>query len=372
MDASQHPLAQIEEHLRLVIESSPAAMVIVDQEGSIVLVNEQTERWFGYTRDDLLGREVEILIPERYQARHREDRRSYLQQSHARPMGRGGELYARRKDGGEFPVDISLHPMEAEGGSLVMAHIVDISDRKLAEEAARRRAGLERLALLGQLAASVAHEIRNPLGVIRNAAYYLQINRQSLDADGQESVAEIEREVDRANHIVGELLDFARDSAGHAIPFCLNDVADSLAAKSYRPSGLKFRVEHVPPKVYVTADPDQSERILGNLLRNAVQAMPQGGLVTLRVFREGQFGVADVIDSGTGIRDEDRNRVFEPLFTTRATGIGLGLAVARRYAVANGGSLELVAHDGPGATFRLRLPLREARMRTQPPQPAVD
>jgi len=126
-------LQRAEERFRLVVESSPVAMVIVDRAGRIVLLNQQTENWFGYARDELLGQEIERLVPERFHGRHRGDRNAFIAAPHARPMGAGRELFGRRRDGSEFPVDISLHPMDAAEGLLVMAHIVDLTDRRQAE-----------------------------------------------------------------------------------------------------------------------------------------------------------------------------------------------------------------------------------------------
>jgi len=125
---SESDLRRAEERFRLVVESSPAAMVIVDHSGRIVLVNRKTETWFGYDRAELIGQEVEVLIPERFHDRHRHDRDGYLRSPQSRPMGAGHDLFARRKDGSEFPVDISLHPMKTEDGPLVMAHIVDLTE----------------------------------------------------------------------------------------------------------------------------------------------------------------------------------------------------------------------------------------------------
>ncbi len=350
-------LQQAEERFRLVVEASPAAIVIVDHFGRIVLVNDQTENWFGYSRQELIGQEVELLIPHRFHEQHRGDRDGFLAESQARPMGAGHDLFARRKDDSEFSVDISLHPMQTAGGMLVMAHIVDLTDRKQAEAQTQRRHAIERLALLGQLAGGVAHEIRNPLGVIRNAAYYLQMVRDSLDAEAQQSIDEIQREVDRANHIVGDLLDYAREPQQASIVFNLverlRNVVDGLRLSLRAAIEFDTTVE----KTQVTADPDQVERILVNLIRNAVQASDEKTPVAIALRTDVCWAVVEVSDAGVGIRAEDRPRIFEPLFTTKAKGIGLGLTLSKRYAERNGGHLEVVDGETSGSTFRLTLPL---------------
>lgn len=354
-----------EERFRLVVESSPAAIVIVNTDGRIVLVNEQVEKWFGYGRDELLGREVEQLVPERCHEQHRVDRDNFLAAPVSRPMGAGHELIARRQDGSEFPVDISLHPIETEDGALLMAHIVDLTDRRRASIETERRHALERLALLGQLAAGVAHEIRNPLGVIRNAAYYLQMIRETLDEEGQASISEIQQEVDKANHIVGDLLDFARDPPQQAQVFDVVGRIETLIA-GRRGDSRTIQFTRPEQDVAVRADPEQVDQVLANLVRNAVQATSATDRIAVAILVESGVAAIEVSDSGAGITEADRERIFDPLFTTKAKGIGLGLTVSRRYAEQNGGRLALVDRPGPGATFRLRLPLAGSQAESRP------
>ncbi len=349
--------SRAEECFRLVVESSPAAMVIVDHSGRIALVNKQTENWFGYNRDELIGQEIEVLIPSRFHERHRDDRDGFLAAPQTRPMGAEHELFARRNDGTEFPVDISLHPMQTADGLLVMAHIVDLSDRRQAEAETRRRHAMERLALLGQLAGGVAHEIRNPLGVIRNAAYYLELVRDTLDAEAQESIAEIQREVDRANHIVGDLLDYAREPQKTTIIFDVVERVREVADRQRRALGSMITINTAADCLPVAADPDHIDRILVNLIRNGVQASEDGGQITISLRSHAGTAIIDVSDEGDGIDEQDRLRIFEPLFTTKAKGIGIGLAMSKRYAERNAGRLELVDCPTKGSTFRLTLPL---------------
>ncbi|MEZ6057598.1 MAG: PAS domain S-box protein [Planctomycetaceae bacterium] len=356
-NADHGDLREAEQHWRLVVESSPAAMVITDQTGRIVLVNRQTECWFGFDRSELIGQEVEVLVPLRLHEAHKRDRNRFLLSPHARPMGAGNELTARRKDGSEFPVDISLHPFDTTAGPLVMAYVVDLTDRKQVELEAQRRHNLERLALLGQLAAGVSHEIRNPLGVIRNAAYYLQMIQESLDEEARASIAEIQQEVERANHIVGDLLDYARESPQRMCRFPVGDRVRQCIVNTPIHPGISIEFSATSEATEVMADPEQLDRIIQNLIRNAVQATEGGlghgekGVVQVAVQEDGEVVSVDVIDQGTGISPADRHRIFDPLFTTKAKGIGLGLAVSRRYAERNGGTLEVVDHEGAVEQF---------------------
>lgn len=346
-----------EEQFRLVVESSPAAMVIVDQAGCITRVNRQVENWFGYDRSELLGQTVEVLIPDRLREQHVRHRTQFLAAPQTRPMGTGRDLFARRKDSSEFPVDVSLHPMKTTGGEMVMAHIVDLTDRIQADIEIRKRHAVERLALLGQLAGGVAHEIRNPLGVIRNAAYYLEMVQDSLDTEAQQSVMEIQREVDRANHIVNDLLDYAREPRENISTFDLVGLVRAVGRTQRDLHGAEIQFNISAESVLVAADSEQIERILVNLIRNAVQASEGTGRLTITLRRDGDQVITDVADEGSGINQKDRARLFEPLFTTKAKGIGLGLAVSKRYAERNGGQLEVVDGTTSGATFRLTLPI---------------
>ncbi len=323
------------------------------------MVNRQTENWFRYDREELITQAVECLIPSRFHDRHVNDRDKFLKAPQARPMGAGHELFGRRKDGTEFPVDISLHPMQTSEGMLVMAYIVDLTDRKRAESEIRKRHTLERLALLGQLAGSVAHEIRNPLGVIRNAAYYLNMVKESLDGEAQESVEEILEEVDRANRIVSDLLDYTRDPPQQTATFDVVNFVHELVQERRPIDDELVLVQSQIESFDVTADADQITRILENLIVNGVQASVDPITIQIVISSSGSQVMIDVQDEGEGVDESQRLRIFEPLFTTKTKGIGLGLVISKRYAEQNRGTLELVDHTGVGAVFRLTLPSHE-------------
>src|SRR6266699_4438412 len=192
---------QAEEQFRLVVEASPSALIMVNTEGSITLVNTQAEAIFGYTRQELIGRHIETLVPERFRSHHMEYRHGYFGDARARPMGAERELFGLRKDGTEVPIEIGLNPIHTAEGLLVLASIIDISERKQAElEAARRRnemAHLSRVTTLGELSGSLAHELNRPLGAILSNAQAAQ----RMLANGGVDVAEF-REI--LNDIVSE------------------------------------------------------------------------------------------------------------------------------------------------------------------------
>lgn len=341
---------------RLIVEASPVGMIIADSEGRIVLANEQAQTLFGYAADELIGERIEVLVPEAAHGAHVSHRAGYVAHPRARPMGAGRNLAARRKDGSEVPVDISLHPIHTDAGMLVLANILDATPRKQAEQEREARQAIERLALLGQLAGSVAHDIRTPLCVIRNDLYFLQMLASELGPEGVECIEEINRSVGKADRIVSELLDFTRDS-----PSCPERIAVAeilqAALKDYPvpPEVTLIQPERLEA-VFVEADGEQIERVLINLIRNGVEATDGKGRVEIRIVERGDLVWIEVADNGPGVPPAEQARIFEPLMTTKPRGIGLGLAIARRYAVHNNGQLTVGTEPGGGACFRLTLP----------------
>ncbi len=287
------------------------------------------------------------------------------------------ESTLKRSDGSLYDVDIRFQTATWEGRRAIVAIMLDITDRKrvqrelailnarLEQRVEERTAELQKtqqqlvrremLAVLGQLSGGVAHEIRNPLGIIRNAVYYLKMVADRLDDEGKACVNEIDMEVTRANRIVSELLDFTRDPEPNTAEVDLKELLLNAIKASAIPDDIQLDITGIQDDLTVNADQGQIERVMINLLRNACQAIADDGEISVSTTIDPGTVTVHVRDSGEGIPPDHLDDVFEPLFTTKARGIGLGLAVSRRYAEHNGGSLTVESQAGQGTVFHLSL-----------------
>jgi signal transduction histidine kinase len=226
--------------------------------------------------------------------------------------------------------------------------------RQALEQLARQ----EKLAVLGQMAGSVGHELRNPLAVIRNAVYFLKLVQPEADEKVKEYIGIIESETHNAEKIINDLLDFSRIKSVDSEPLVVADIVRSVLERYPVPEGISVRLDlpETLPRAY--ADPRQVSQVLGNLVVNACQTMIDGGELTISAAVQNAFIAIAVKDTGVGITPENMQKIFEPLFTTKAEGIGLGLAVSQKLAEANGGKIDVQSEPGKGSTFTVWLPVK--------------
>jgi protein-histidine pros-kinase len=363
---AERRLRRSEERFRALMESAPDSIVITDEGGRMTMANRQTEKLFGWTRDQLIGQPIEMLMPMRFRTRHLDHRDQYSSHPRTRPMGIGMELAALRADGTEFPVEISLSPIQIDGQKLVSAAIRDASERRQMERTQHRlhqleMAQAEHLATVGQLAAGMAHEIKNPLAGM-SAALEVLASQCELPAFAQEIMGEIQHQATRIRRIVDELLNYARPRPAEMILADLNATVEQaipFATRQAQTHGVKvaFHPASIPPLLH---DPEQLHRLVLNLLVNAVDASSAGGSVELSTAMapEGNAVVVCVSDHGSGIPPEDLERIFDPFFTTKGSrGTGLGLSLCRRIAELHAATLSVASRPGEGSRFTLTLPI---------------
>lgn len=362
---------QAQDLFRIATEASPSGIILVDDRGRIVLVNSHVEKLFGYRREELVDKLVDVLVPERFASQHPGHRAKFLAAPTSRAMGAGRELFARRKDGSEFPVEIGLNPIQTPDGVLVLAAIVDISARKLADaEALRHReevGHLSRVAAMGELAASIAHELNQPLvGIVSNAAAGQRfIDRGNVDVrEFRELLADIVADGRRAGEVIRGIQGMVKKGAPVRQQINLNDLVINVV-QIVKPNAMlqSCEVETLlePNLPAIEADPIQLQQVLLNLCINAFDAMrevPVGRRkVVIATERNGDNAIrTSVRDYGVGIPEEARERVFEQFFTTKDKGLGMGLAIVRSIIESHGGTIAAENADRGGARFQFTLP----------------
>jgi PAS domain S-box-containing protein len=360
------------DQFQALLEGMPDAVIIVDEAGRIQIANGQAARLFGYTIDELLGQPVELLLPASLAERHVRHRASYMDAPHTRLMGSGLDLVARRRDGTTLMVEASLSALRTAKGLLVTSVIRDVTERKRAAEELERQmaarvtaaeAGMlqaARLAAVGQLAASIAHEINNPLYAARNSLYLLE-DELTPDHPGAPFLAIARDELGRIAGIIERMRDFYRPPRGEQSLCDLNRLAEetlAVASLNTRHNAIQLRFDPTLDLPPVLANGDQLRQVLLNLLLNALDATPEAGTVTVRTKANPGMALLEISDTGVGIPPELREHLFEPFFTTKPTGTGLGLSISAHIVTQHHGQIDVESTPGKGSTFRVALPYR--------------
>jgi PAS domain S-box-containing protein len=361
---------------------APDPLVIVDTRGRIVAVNAFAERLFGYEQNDLVGQGLELLVPERYRAGQASHLAAYTASPGPRAMDRRLDIVGQRKDGSEFPADITLRPLPTEAGLVVVAAIRDITERKQMED--ERAALLEReraaraeaeaaVRLRDAFLAAATHDLKNPLMTITIWAELLE--QLASDLQPAEAADHVRRGASRILAtssrmvaILQQLLDVARLQLGQAL--ALDRTTTDLVALARRTLAEHqettqrhvLRLHAQQRRLVGHWDTARLERVLDNLLGNAIKYSPEGGIITVRLSREGESAVLAVTDQGIGIPETDLPHVFEWFrrgsnVAAIAPGAGLGLAGVRQVIEQHGGTIAARSQPGVGSTFTLKLPL---------------
>lgn len=376
------------DRFRELLEAAPDAIIEVDSNGIMVFVNAATDRIFGYSRDELLGKPVAMLVPHSlldYQADHRA---SYQQAP--KP---GQILFGKRKDGSSFPAEISLSPIKSADPSRVSAVIRDVSDRQRPDDAFRemqsrltaelssaheqleiriREAdGLNRLKT--EFMGSISHELRTPLHTIIGFSELLAEEVEgALNEKQQRFIGYVQRDALHLLDLINDILDLSRIEAGkldlrmqgvnatEAIQECLEIVLPAAEAKQI---ALESRYAE---ELQLRADPLRFRQILLNLLRNAIKFTPERGKVRIECVRERDIALFSILDTGMGIAEGEQNKIFEKFYQSGPTtkgvkeGTGLGLAITRNLIEEQGGIISVRSELGAGSCFTFSLPLASA------------
>jgi len=344
-----------------ILDSATDAIITINEDHIIVGYNRGAEKIFGYTREEALGQDLKIIIPPPHKENHKEYVRRYIATRTPRFIGKHVQLNAQRRDGSEFPMSISFSVAEIRGNLYFTGIVRDITEYKQLEE---RLLQSERLAAVGNTVSHIAHEIKNPLAIIGGFARQLRRVSGLSDKD-QQKLAIIEEEVARLEALLAEMRDFVKRPPPKKLAGDLEGLLDEVLAlfqnalEEHHITVRRERGEDIPKLHF---DRQQMRQVLINLMKNALEAMPQGGRLTVATQREGDNVKVSISDTGPGMTPEVKANIFKPYFTTKEKGTGLGLAICRNILEEHGGCLLADSTPGQGSTFTIQIPLEEAAL----------
>jgi two-component system sensor kinase FixL len=358
-----------------ILDTAVDAILTIDERGRIQSANRAVAEMFGYEEGELLGRNINVLMPDPYHSEHDGYLEDYARTRQRKIIGVGREVPCLRKDGSVFTGDLAVSEVQLDGRTLFAGVMRDLTERKESEEelerAEERAEAAEELASVGTLVAGLAHEIGTPMGVIQGHAKLLE--KHVSNENAQWRLQTIQEQIGRISKIIQSLLNMARPKATERIPVALEPLLEttlSFLSEKLKRRGVEV-VRDFEPTGSVTGDPERLQQLLLNLFLNAVDAMPEGGELRLRLRPDGRAGVRlDVADTGTGIAEENLGRIFDAFYTSKEAGKGngLGLMVASRIVADHGGSIDVESRQGLGTTFHIHLPWRPAYPTPAPSQ----
>jgi PAS domain S-box-containing protein len=355
---------------------SPDALLIIDQTGTIIVINTQMERIFGYSQLELLGQHVEMLLPECFRKIHVSHREHFFADSRQRPMGIGLQLFGLRQDKTEFPVDISLRPLMLENKLHVIAAIRDMTAQKRAEN--ELKSLYEQQKRYNTFLSMASHELRTPLAsiqattqmfsrnLIRLYSPILEKKKMTIEAT-QEGLAEMTNQITRLNRLIGDLLDISRTNDGH-LSFSFSDfeigelVRDIVNMLQKTVSTHTISI-HGKGKQHIYADRDRIGQVLTNLLTNGIKYSPEAKDIEVSISRAADSVIISVRDYGIGIAREYQPHIFEQYYRLvddehkKYAGLGIGLYIAAEIVRRHNGKIWVESEEGKGSTFSFSLPV---------------
>jgi two-component system, LuxR family, sensor kinase FixL len=368
-EAATQDLAAREAHLRSILETIPEAMIVIDERGHIQSFSTTAERLFGYREAEVIGQNVKILMPSPYREEHDGHIRRYLTTGEKHIIGTGRVAVGRRRDGSDFPIELAVGEMKSDKGRFFTGFIRDLTYRQKTEarlqELQSEIVQMSRLTALGELASTLAHELNQPLSAI---ASYLRGSRRLLDAGNNEELGAVRDAMNqaadqalRAGQIIKRMREFvARGDSDRTVENLRKLVEEASALALV---GVKEHNIHVTHNLdseagFALVDRIQIQQVLLNLIRNAIEAMQEVSrreLVIATKLRDDGMAEISVADTGPGIAPEVAAQLFQPFFTTKRHGTGVGLSISRTIVEAHGGRLWVEPNPGGGALFRFTL-----------------
>jgi len=336
-----------------ILDTATDAVISIDKNHKIILFNTAAQRIFGYSSEEILNKDLNMLIPPQY-GDHYHFVSRFLETRTPQGIGKNLRLTAFRKSGEEFPIELGLSFYETEEDITFTAFIRDISTQKQLE---KKLLQSERLAAVGQTVAHVAHEIKNPLMII--GGFSQQIRETLTDEKALQKLDMILEEVGRLERLVTSIGNFTKVhnlvSRTSDINSVIRDVLRIMEGIC-SPDKHRFRVQLAPDLGEIDCDPDKLKQVFINIITNGVEAMEGGGTITITTETSAGFIEIRISDEGIGIHEKDLLHIFEPFFTTRERGFGLGLAISYKLVEAHGGEMWVDSVPGKGTTFVIRLP----------------
>ena len=369
---TQRELIDREARLKAILDTAVDGIITIDEHGVIESVNAATERIFGYARQELVGRNVSLLMPSPYREEHDRYIADYLRTGEKKIIGIGRDAEGRRKDGSRLPINLAVSEVRVHGKRLFTGLVRDISDRRHAEDRARRRleelTHAARLSTLGELTTGIAHEVNQPLAAIVSfAEACLRMLRSGKAAPEklEDALEQIAAQGQRAGQIIQHLRRLARKDESERTRIDLNQVVEvvlGLVTNELDAHGIRVQRKletGLPP---VDCNRIQIEQVVLNLVRNAMDAVqtlsPGDRRITIVTARhEGPLVELTVEDTGEGFAGDNVEQIFETFYTTKPAGLGMGLSISRSIVEDHGGRLWANARPGGGAAFHVTLPV---------------
>ena len=370
---AQADLATREAHLRSILDTVPEAMIVIDEQGLVTSFSAAAAKLFGYHPEEVIGRNVRMLMPEPYRAEHDGYIGNYLRTGEARIIGYGRLVKGLTKDGAVFPMELAVGEARANGQRIFTGFVRDLTSRQKMEEELRQSQKME---AVGQLTGGVAHDFNNHLTAI--IANLEMLYPGLADFEQREYVKEALESAHEGAKLAAQLLAFGRRQPLNPKPTDVGPLVSTFADLLRRTLGeaIELRIAVVGSAHLTVIDESQLRNALLNLAINARDAMPRGGRLTLEIsnvrldadyaqtypdIRTGRYVLITVSDTGTGMSAEVRQHAFEPFFTTKATGAGTGLGLSMVYGFVkqSGGNIQIYSEVGHGTSIRVFLPLAE-------------